>query len=313
MSRKYALYSMVSALAMVASTAEAIPLSVEVGPLFMSREGGGGVIVTDAVTGAGAIDSANLNGNYDVGPEVDVAYRMGSWGAQLRGLTLDLDSSEGFVSTTGNNLIILTNPTTGYGINVGDTFNASLATSLSSFEANALYDSANGIEYFAGLRNITLDETLGLTGVFGSTSREDDVWKVSNDLMGVQAGANFDFAKLFSMSGRLHPKVRAGIGAYDNSIDGSFTVSWNGVPVRGPVSATKSSTSLSFDLDATLHYELMSKVSLYAGLRMLYLSNVALGPDQIASTTRYNVQPSYTISDGSVRFQGLKAGVAISF
>jgi hypothetical protein len=189
-------------------------------------------------------------------------------------------------------------------------FDAAYSSELHNFELNLHKNIRPGVTVFAGYRFLELDELFSIQArevLPEEPAIEISRTNVSNQLHGLQFGAQ---ARVFERS-RFTLDAGGSAGLYGNHAKQTMFVRDDGAnyPLQ-----TISDTEVAFvgDISITGVYRLRDHVSLRAGLQMMWLTDVALAPEQ-TQTNNFRTN-TFAVDNGSdVFYFGGFAGVQCDF
>lgn len=242
----------------------------------------------------GVYRSKDFSDGWSAGLEAGAHLRYGAFGLMIRGMKLSEESSQSasFRGAAGF-LAINTAPATFYGA-AGATLRGDYKSDTSSFELDVSYNAFPGLTVFAGPRWIRVGESLALTGSVTTTGVpfEVDSWNVGNRLFGGQLGAQAELMRLLApgYAGPFDVTAKVAGGWAHNSIDSAFSV---GLPVAisRHAEVTGGASSKFVEAGAELSYAILPSVSLSAGYKMLWISDVATALHQVGATGNFGGGP----------------------
>ncbi len=292
---------------------QAQSVSADIAALYMTRHQGDAPLVSDIATpGKGNVFSTDDFREWSSGVEGGIHVRFGALGFQLRGFTLNQSSGDRYLSP-GGGVNIETSPGTGYGLGPGNTLSGTYQSETWGIEGNLTYKMSPGLSVYAGPRLLRIDENFSLVGQFGPAD-ETEVWKAQNHMLGAHIGAQVDWMALSNprYSGPFGLQSRIGVGLFRNSVDGLFDSSFTGVPRFPTVAASDTYTSTMVEAGIEASYQLTPNLTVSAGYKLMWLSDVTTAIGQIGATGTYNVQPPMRIAADDVLYHGFTGRLTIS-
>jgi hypothetical protein len=295
------------------AAADGTKVTVDVSGFFLTRGAGTASPLVSLVAGTGDVfttDSVALN-SWKPGGDVRIGLTWSKLGAEVRGFMLAKWSNSAIhTATSGESLIIETNPTTGYGLpGAGSTMTANNESTFKGFEANLTYDLSPAVRLYGGARYLLIDETFGLLGDWGS-STEDDVWNTTNKMLGGQLGVRVDILRLANAAAQdFTVRGHGAFALFSNSAHSVFAVD---ISSRNSA-ADGSHISPAVDAGLQIGYRIGGAIELHAGYDLMWLNSVAQATRQVAGTTSFNSDPTSTLVFSSLVVHGAKAGLTIRF
>lgn len=285
---------------------------VSVDSLFLVRaDDMSSVLIRDSA--AAGTPSVFHSGQFDLGvsagPMVNVVRDLGeNWGVGIRYFGLDgFGDSYSQVFAPGQSFQEVFG-----GLNNTDVdqFDMTYASRLYNVEVNLRHDVSQRWTVFVGYRFVELDEAFGAYGrtVVGEDPPADQFQtRTSNQLHGFQIGLTGTVLEFE----RFQLQAGGSAGLYGNHVTQTIRGVTN-ESATTPGSRRTDEAAFLGDINVTGVYRLTSHVSLRAGVQLLYLSGVALGPDQ--AQTSNIVTGQYAIDNESFAFYyGGFAGLQIDF
>jgi hypothetical protein len=275
--------------------------TVDAGAVILHRSRPTARALVVPLAGPGVISNGSDFGfDWAAGPDVRIARRFESGNSlEMRYFgALDWDASA-LYGAVGNVRI-------GSFSNFGATdLRASYSSSLHSTELNWLRPSSERVTWLAGFRWIELHEVLDYRIQFPAFSA-NYYWNTDNHLYGGQFGGKF---KLWRLSGPLSVDASLKGGVYGNDASNAFNL----LPSTGgsfPGGSDDSDVAFVGDVNLTGTYELTRHVGLYGGYQLLWVDGVALGSEQLATSTAVSSQTVINTS-GDVFYHGATTGLEI--
>jgi hypothetical protein len=271
---------------------------------------------TGGAPGSGnLLNSGDLDYGWTGGAEVRAGGRWAgsAWGVEIAGQWLQQFKDERTSIVTGAaGAVIQTNPITTYGIAAGGRFDATATSGIASLEGNITWWNAyRGVIFLAGVRYIRLHESLGVRGFTPAGGFiESNDWDSTNSLIGGQVGLRVDFLDFFGHTAGpwlFDGHVRGGV--FYNEITNDMGRS--GVQlfhVKG------NETAYVVQGGANIGYRFSPNVAIVAGYEAMWLSGVALAPNQVNVTPNFNCGPctgTIGIRTEDLLIHGVKVGLRI--
>jgi len=285
---------------------------VSVDSLFLVRaDDMSSVLIRDAaVVGSPSVfHSGQLDLGVSAGPMINVVRDLGdNWGVGVRYFGLDgFGDSYSQVFAPGQSFQDVFGGLSNTDL---DQFDMQYASRLYNVELNLRHDINERWTVFAGYRFVELDEAFSASGrtVVGEDPPADQFHtRTSNQLHGFQIGLQGTVLELR----RFQLQAGGSAGLYGNHVTQTIRGFTNENAITPPSTRSDEAAFLG-DLNVTGVYRLSSHVSLRAGVQLLYLTGVALGPDQAQSNNIVTGQ--YAIDNESFAFYyGGFAGLQIDF
>jgi hypothetical protein len=162
-----------------------------------------------------------------------------------------------------------------------DALNLDYTSRLHGAEVDLWGGMNSRISYFGGFRWLSLDETFSVIGkfdpMFGAVPLYAD-YTTQNDLWGFQLGGN---ATLWDAGGPLRFDSYAKAGIYYNHAEFDFGAQVPGI-VTLAADDTQDQTAFIGEVGVNLTLQLTRYLALRGGYQVMWLSGVAMAPDQIA-------------------------------
>lgn len=253
------------------SSAFAQGLTVRAGAIFLHRAGDNTTaLIVDG--GAPVVNTGQLDFDLEPGFDVGITRQLNS-STEIQFRYFQVDSWSAInTSTLGGGSAIATNPTAALG---AVTATHALTSALYSGELNVKRVASDWLTVLAGFRMIQVDEHLA-QNVPGTGFYTMDT---DNHLYGFQVGAD----GLLMARGPLEISAISKAGIYGNSANQHFHSDF-------PVGAFDVNQTLGDDLTSFVgevqingQYQLTNNVSIQGGYQMMWISGVALAPDQIGT------------------------------
>lgn len=285
---------------------------VSVDSLFLARaDDMSTVLIRDAaVAGSPSVfHTGQLDLGVSAGPMINVVRDLGdNWGVGVRYFGLDsFGDSHSQVFQPGQSF---QEAFGGLNNTDMDQFDIAYASRLYNVELNLRHDLNERWTVFAGYRFVELDEAFGAYGrtVVNETPPADQFQtRTSNQLHGVQLGLQGMVLEL----NRFQLQAGGSAGLYGNHVTQTVRGATNEDVITPPSTRSDEAAFLG-DINVTGIWRLNSHVSLRAGVQLLYLSGIALGPDQTQNNNIVTGQ--YAIDNESFAFYyGGFAGLQIDF
>jgi hypothetical protein len=161
-----------------------------------------------------------------------------------------------------------------------------------------------------GFRYISLDEDLELTGVneFIFPAIETLRVNATNDLLGGQVGAGFRWLPFK----RLTLDVEGKTGLYANIVHQDMNLRRNTVVTLNG-SADEGTVSCGVDAGVRLRFAVKPDVVIRAGYDVMYLSGLALAPEQLDINIGPDLSPTHLNDTGTAFFHGPSVGLELLF
>jgi hypothetical protein len=250
------------------------------------------------------------------GGEVRAGARLwgSQWGVEIAGQWLNhfRESVTSLVPAPGGVLIQTLTPATTYGIATGGFFDSTATSGIYSLEGNITWWNAyRGVIFLAGVRYIRLQESLGIRGFSPAGAFiESDDWDTRNSMLGGQLGLRVDFLDFFGHT--------AGPWLFDGHVRGGvfYNEITNDMGRSGAqlFHARTNDTAYVVQGGANIGYRFSPNVAITAGYEAMWLSDVALAPNQVGVTPNFNCGPC----PGAIGFRveellihGVKVGLRI--
>jgi opacity protein-like surface antigen len=185
-----------------------------------------------------------------------------------------------------------------------DIVQASYTSELKNFEVNAVYAMSDRLDVFAGVSQMTLDESFKVfSDDYGLTGTGQYNIDTSNDLLGVQLGINLSHPATDS----LNLYVLAKLGWYNNSAEQKQTVT---DPVYNRnASASGDGSSTVYEIRLGGSYDFGNNILMNLGYQYTTVTDVALAESQFDVVGG----GAALSSDGEIAWQGLNLGLSYYF
>ena len=254
--------------------------------------------------GATVLNADAFKFDYKMG--YDIALRREGCDHFVEFRFLGIDSLQSRVNGPSGSALV-TNPPTFFGAGI---VNAEYGTNLYSGEVNiGTYTCGDG-EIFVGYRQLQINEEMAMnfdggTGFFGSDT--------NNNLYGFQLGGR----KMLQNNGPFSLEGTGKFGIYANTASSNVEVR---SPTSTPPFATAASrgdnVSISLEVGLKGRYQINNTLSLIAGYQAMYLTGIAMAPDQFASTAQLFPGPPVvptSVDYSSTIYHGGFVGLEMTF
>ena len=215
-----------------------------------------------------------------------------AWGFEIAGQWLDefrATKNTSVVPAPGGVLFQTLAPATTFGIPTGGFFDFTATSAMHSLEGNVTWwNGYRGVIFLAGVRYIRLHESFSARGFSpAGGSIENDYWDTANNMIGGQLGLRVDFLEFFGRTAGpwlFDGHVRGGI--FHNEITSKMSRTGTDLFRSG-----SNETAYAVQGGANIGYWLSSNIAITAGYEALWLSGVALAPNQVGVTPNFNCGP----------------------
>lgn len=179
------------------------------------------------------------------------------------------------------------------------------------------------ISWILGARYINLRERFGLAYTRGTNTSDYDI-NTKNQLWGGQAGGNVQINPIRKLSWDITMKIA---GFYNFMTESTFLGDLNNTVVLRNFKAHKGSGTFLSDIAASLTYQCFKHLNVHIGYQFMYLSGLALAPEQMQKRTveehhhddgdndrddRKRME-QHLYDDGDIIIQGVFVGLTLSF
>lgn len=271
---------------------------------------------TGAAPGSGnLLNSGDLDYGWTGGAEARAGGRWAGsqWGIEIAGQWLGFEDNRTSVIPAGaGGAIIQTTPLTTFGIATGGRFDFTATSGIASLEGNITWWNAyRGVILLAGVRYIRVHESLsgrGFSPAGGAIESND--WDSANNMIGGQIGIRVDFLDFFGQTAGpwlFDGHVRGGV--FRNEITNEMGRS--GVVL---FHTKDSETTYVVQGGANIGYRFTPNIAITAGYEAIWLSDVALAPNQVGVTPSFNCGPcagTMGIRTEELLIHGVKVGLRI--
>ncbi len=224
------------------------------------------------------LDSNQLNFPVAYGPKVS-AIRHGVCGYDVEVSYFQVDGFTGQGELPGTSRMILDMAGTNFLVNDGI---ARYTSALYNGELNLRKQWTDWLTLLGGFRAVELDEHYcgHGTDVFDTTTSDFLNTNTYNHLYGGQIGAD---AEVFNMGGPLQINLLVKAGAFGNAAQQNYQVAPSGIIVESFATRSCSQTSFLGETGAVATYALTKHLAFRASLDTMWVTGVALAPEQISS------------------------------
>jgi hypothetical protein len=249
--------------------------TITAGAMVLDRLGttsGSRTLVQDFITGDVLLNSDNVGGAWGWGPKIDVIWRFKPrWDLEMLYFGTDTPSRSTSVSGLGLYVPVLSNQILFQHVTAGS------GSAIRNAESSVRGWIAPRIVGLLGFRYLALLETASLDAI-SELGTASSTAKLANELYGFQIGAK---ANLWREDGPLHIHGSIKAGIYGDHISRRQTNSG----MFGDSFFADSTNRVAFvgEVDLLLTYDLSEHFSLYAGSEVMWLTGVALAPDQLSA------------------------------
>jgi hypothetical protein len=261
--------------------------------LFYSRTGGTAVPLVNAPV---AIDSGDFDLGVAIGPRVTAIRHdlwCGCWDAEVSYFRLDNWSDT--IALADMNDYQAIPPVAIAGVTPGL---LTYDSSLQSGEVNLRRDYNPWVTWLAGFRWLEVNENLNAT--FGAQSHNV---ATSNQLFGGQLGLD---VLLWDSGANLELNAVGKAGVFGNvASQTTTTVGLGGIT---PISVNGGEAAFVGELGLNGRYRWSDRVSIIGGYNVMWISGVALAPNQLA-TTNYTTGAATVDAGGTLFYHGANAGL----
>ena len=280
---------------------------VSVDSVFLSRSDDmATVLFRDTFTNAVILHTGQLDMGTAAGPVVSIKRDLAEgWGVGFR--FFDLDGwDNAFRYTSGTDMRESFN---GMAYSDIDQFDILSTSRLTNVELNLEKEVAAGLVVLAGYRFLELDERFRIdarNAIPQVPAIEISDTQTSSQLHGLQFGLRGTLLEFQ----RLRLEAGGTAGLYGNHVSQQVFIrnSTNNLP---PYSTRSDEAAFVGDLNVTGLYRLTSHLSLRGGFQMLWLSGVALAPNQTQNNTAFGARG--IDNESSVFYCGGFAGLQLDF
>jgi hypothetical protein len=253
------------------------------------------------------LDANQLNFPVAYGPKVS-AIRHDVCGFDVEVAYFQVDGFTGQGMLPGTSRMIVDMADTNVVVTDGT---ARYTSALYNGELNARRQWNEWLTLLAGFRVVELDEKYGGNGVnsFDPGQVLSLATNTFNHLYGGQIGAD---AEVFNMGGPLQINVVCKAGAFGNAAEQYYRLDANGIPAQRLDARSCSQTSFLGDTGVVATYAVTKHLAVRASLDAIWLTGVALAPEQISSVNLRR-QTDVINTSGGVFYYGGSLGMECRF
>jgi hypothetical protein len=225
-----------------------------------------------------ALDANQLNFPVEYGPKVS-AIRHGVCGFDVEVAYFQVDGFTGQGMLPGTSRMVTDMADTSFTVSNGtDRYTSALYNG----ELNLRRQANEWLTLVAGFRAIELDERYhGMGTDFGNPTLTDFLSTATfNHLYGGQIGAD---AEVFNLGGPLQINVLCKAGVFGNTAEQNYQLAPSGIITDSLATRSCSQTSFMGEAGVVATYALTKRLAFRASLDTLWLTGVALAPEQINS------------------------------
>lgn len=293
----------ISAILVCASSAYSQGLAVNVGAIFLHRVGDNTApLIVGVGDGVPIVATDQLDFDVETGFEVGATRQLNSnTGIQFRYFQVDSWRAS-VTSALPATSAIATNAPSALG---ALTATHTQSSAIYSGEINVTRTASDWLTVLAGFRMIQVDENLAqnvaATGVYNMDT--------DNHLYGFQIGAN----GLLTVRGPLEISATTKAGVYGNSASQHFVSDF---PVATfDVNQTLSEDHVAFvgEVHINGQYQVSNNISIQGGYQMMWISGVALAPDQLGTIPGGAAfGPARRVDTSDVLYHGASAQIVLT-
>jgi len=224
------------------------------------------------------LDANELNFPVAYGPKVS-AIRHDVCGCDVEVAYFQVDGFTGVGLLPGTSRMVTDMAGTSLLVNDGTT---RYTSALYNGELNLRRQANEWLTLLAGFRAIELDERYHGMGTDAGNPTLTDFLSTNtfNHLYGGQIGAD---AEMFNLGGPLQINVLCKAGVFGNAAQQNYQLAPSGIPLDSFATRSCSQTSFLGDAGVVATYALTKHLAFRASLDTLWLTGVALAPEQISS------------------------------
>lgn len=302
-----------------ATVASGLPrITLEAGPIVMTRvQSNRNIWSSPGHQGSGDIlKSSDIDDDWRVGGQARLTFTFPSVYLDLGGFLIPTNTKTVHPFLATGVSTIETTPLTLYGDGSGFVGTFKYASSIANLDVNIGHKFTPWLSAYAGVRYIKLKEELDLFVPFGGGAFNDDNWKAKNSMAGPQIGVRADILKVAALpaSSPWSLDTNIALAMLHNEASTDFLNTAN-PPYSPHASASASFWTPGVAAEADLGYRLTGNIKLALGYQMLYLSRVALAPNQVGGTGNFNPPDGLknsTVEKSSVLYHGAVAKLIIT-
>jgi len=286
--------------------------TVRMSAVFLTRKDPGALNLYTGPGGQTLLNADQFNFNYRAGLDTSVIYQFDQrTGIQGRYLWVDRfeDSSPLFNLPAGTSHI-LTNPPTDT-LGPSSNLQGMYGTGFQTAEINLRRGLCDYLTLLGGFRYAKLDETLTIMEPSGGPGIQS--WDTRNKLYGFQLG--LDGILYQNDRWRVNGILKGGV--YENVGNLSVDVTEPASHFRSFSRSSGNKSAFLGEVGLYTTYQLSHHWAIRGGCQLLWLTNVATAPDQVAATSNIFATPGNIPSSidmtGDVWYRGINVGLEFTY
>jgi hypothetical protein len=264
----------------------------EAGPIVMNRvQGNRAIWSSPGNPGSGdVLKSSRIDDDWRVGGQARMTFDFQKLYIDFGGFWIPTSTHTVATPLPAGPNTVETSPRTFFFAPSNSAMTARYLTSIMNFDANIGHKYTPWLSAYAGIRYIKLKEELDLS-LHAPPFPDDDVnWKTKNSMVGLQIGARADILKVAGVPASSPWSLDANIALAMLHNDAS-AVFFEKPELNISASPSSSFCTPGVAAEADLGLRLTRNIKLAVGYQMLYLSRVALAPNQVGGTGNFVTVP----------------------